>query len=69
MPGDQPILVDSAGCGAALKDYGHLLGTPDAARFAARVFDIHEWLAAHTERLATPDARHTRHRVALQDRP
>ena len=30
MPGDAPILVDSAGCGAALKDYGHLLGT-DAA--------------------------------------
>src|SRR5207244_2868672 len=26
MPGDAPIIVDSAGCGAALKDYGHLLG-------------------------------------------
>ena len=24
------MLVDSAGCGAALKDYGHLLGTPEA---------------------------------------
>ena len=32
MPGDAPIVVDSAGCGAALKDYGHLLGTPEAAR-------------------------------------
>ena len=28
MPGDAPIVVDSAGCGAAMKDYGHLLGTP-----------------------------------------
>ena len=26
MPGDAPIVVDSAGCGAAMKDYGHLLG-------------------------------------------
>jgi glycolate oxidase iron-sulfur subunit len=45
MPGDAPILVDSAGCGAALKDYAHLLGTDDAAAFSARVADIHEWLA------------------------
>src|SRR5262249_39584194 len=33
MPGEAPILVDSAGCGAQLKDYGHLLGTPAAAAF------------------------------------
>jgi glycolate oxidase iron-sulfur subunit len=45
FPGDAPILVDSAGCGAALKDYGHLLGTPEAAAFSARVFDVSEWLA------------------------
>ena len=32
MPGDAPILVNSAGCGAALKDYGHLLGTDEARR-------------------------------------
>ncbi len=42
---DRPILVDSAGCGAAMKDYGHLLGTPEAVAFSARVFDIQEWLA------------------------
>ena len=29
-PARRPILVDSAGCGAALKDYGHLLGTAEA---------------------------------------
>jgi glycolate oxidase iron-sulfur subunit len=45
MPGDAPVLVNSAGCGAALKDYGHLLGTPEARAFSARVFDIHEWIA------------------------
>src|SRR5205823_7514423 len=44
MPGDAPVVVDSAGCGAAMKDYGHLLGTPEAAAFAARVRDFSEWL-------------------------
>src|SRR5690606_35391976 len=44
MPGDQPILVDSAGCGAMLKDYGRLMGTDDARAFSARVFDANEWL-------------------------
>ncbi len=56
MPGDAPILVDSAGCGAAMKDYGHLLGTDEAAAFSARVYDVHEWLAARLDRL--PPARH-----------
>ncbi len=46
LGGDRPILVDSAGCGAALKDYGTLLGTPEARAFADRVYDVHEWLAA-----------------------
>ena len=47
MPGASPIIVDSAGCGAALKDYGHLLGTPEAVAFSERVFDVHEWLEPH----------------------
>jgi glycolate oxidase iron-sulfur subunit len=51
MPGDDPIVVNSAGCGAALKDYGHLLGTPEAAAFAQRVLDIHEWLHKRIDRL------------------
>jgi glycolate oxidase iron-sulfur subunit len=54
MPGDAPILVDSAGCGAQLKDYGHLVGTPAAAAFSGRVFDIHEWLAPRVDRLPPP---------------
>ncbi len=59
MPGDAPILVDSAGCGAALKE------------ISPRVFDVHEWLAAHidslepvrpiTERVAIHDPCHLRH--------
>jgi glycolate oxidase iron-sulfur subunit len=68
MPGDAPILVDSAGCGAALKDYGHLLGTADAVAFSERVRDIHEWLAPRLDLLpprrrgtATPGP------VAVQD--
>ena len=34
MPGEAPVVVNSAGCGAALKDYGHLLGTDEAAAFS-----------------------------------
>jgi glycolate oxidase iron-sulfur subunit len=51
MPGDAPIVVNSAGCGAALKDYGHLLGTPQASAFSARVMDAQEFVATHIERL------------------
>jgi glycolate oxidase iron-sulfur subunit len=51
MPGEAPIVVNSAGCGAALKDYGHLLGTAEAVAFSARVVDVHEWLAPRLDRL------------------
>jgi glycolate oxidase iron-sulfur subunit len=65
MPGDAPILVNSAGCGAALKDYGHLLGTDEARDFSARVFDVHEWIAARTD--ALPGLRRRTGRVIVQD--
>jgi glycolate oxidase iron-sulfur subunit len=65
-PGSAPIVVDSAGCGAMLKDYGRLLGTAEAMAFSERVLDIHEWLAAHLDEL--PDVRSpVRERVAVQD--
>jgi glycolate oxidase iron-sulfur subunit len=51
MPGDAPIVVNSAGCGAALKDYGHLLGTDAARAFSARVRDVHEFVAERIEQL------------------
>ena len=43
--GDEPIVVNSAGCGAAMKEYGHLLGAPEGRKFAARVRDVTELLA------------------------
>jgi glycolate oxidase iron-sulfur subunit len=51
MPGTAPIVVNSAGCGAAMKEYGHLLGTPEAIAFSARVRDVHEFVAEHIDRL------------------
>ena len=67
FPGDAPVLVDSAGCGAALKEYGHLLGTPEAAAFSARVFDVHEWMAARADLLPLASPAVARPRVAVQD--
>jgi len=43
--GDDPIVVNSAGCGALMKEYGRLLGNPRAERFGARVRDVTELLA------------------------
>ena len=54
MPGDAPVVVNSAGCGATMKEYGRLLGTDEAAAFAARVVDVHEYLAARLDRLPAP---------------
>ena len=45
--GDYPIVVNSAGCGAMLREYGHLLpDEPAAAALGARVRDVTELLAA-----------------------
>jgi glycolate oxidase iron-sulfur subunit len=65
MPGDAAIVVDAAGCGAQLKDYGHLLGTEEAARFSARVKDVHEWLAERADELPPP--RRTLGPIVVQD--
>ena len=65
MPGEAPVLVNSAGCGAALKEYGRLLGTDDARRFAARVFDVHEWIAGRLDEL--PQLRRRSDAVIVQD--
>jgi len=43
--GDEPIAVNSAGCGALMKEYGHLVGGAASERFAARVRDVTELLA------------------------
>jgi glycolate oxidase iron-sulfur subunit len=70
FPGDRPIVVDSAGCGAAMKEYGHLLDTDEARRFSARVVDVHEWLAPRLIDLLAESswtASQDRRRVVLQD--
>jgi glycolate oxidase iron-sulfur subunit len=54
MPGDLPIIVNSAGCGAMLKDYGRLLGTEKARAFSARVRDFSEFVAAEGVPLVKP---------------
>lgn len=46
FPGVDFIAVNSAGCGALLKEYGQLLGTDASHRFAVRVRDVTELLAA-----------------------
>ena len=66
FPGDRPILVDSAGCGAAMKEYGQLLDTKEAHTFSARVLDVHEWLAPRLASLRNSSIM-DRQRVVLQD--
>src|SRR4029079_14572914 len=63
MPGDAPVVVDSAGCGAAMKEYGALIGSPEARAFCARVEDFSEWLA-HPP---APRLRRTGTPVVVQD--
>jgi glycolate oxidase iron-sulfur subunit len=48
------VVVNSAGCGALLKDYGHLLGTEQAASFASKVRDVSELLADRGPRSGAP---------------
>lgn len=67
FPGAAPIVVDSAGCGAQLKEYGALLGTPEAAAFSARVLDVHELLARDPGRLPAPPGTRFAPTVAVQD--
>jgi glycolate oxidase iron-sulfur subunit len=46
-----------------MQDYGHLLGTPDARAFSARVEDFSEWLA----RAGVPQTRPQTRIVVVQD--
>jgi glycolate oxidase iron-sulfur subunit len=64
MPGEAAVVVDSAGCGAAMKDYGRLLGTPEARAFSARVRDFSEWVADQSE---VPGGRASTSAIVVQD--
>ncbi len=77
------VLVNAAGCGSTLKEYGELLADDPAyaeraARFAARVRDVNEFLAAipltpprgaiHT-RVTYQDACHLAHAQGVREQP
>jgi glycolate oxidase iron-sulfur subunit len=44
------VIVNAAGCGSAMKEYGELLGGAQAEAFAAKVSDVSELLASVTPR-------------------
>jgi glycolate oxidase iron-sulfur subunit len=81
--GYDAVIVNVAGCGSALKAYGHLLGDDPAwarraARFAERVLDVHELLASRPGgaprhplalRLAYHDACHLGHAQGVREQP
>lgn len=52
--GSDPIAVNSAGCGALLKEYGDLCDDERARSFAARVRDVTELLAERGPRPGAP---------------
>ena len=56
MPDDLPVIVNSAGCGSAMKGYGALIGEP-GKEFAKRAFDAAEFLANQglAEKLTTSE--------------
>ena len=72
------VVVNAAGCGAAMKEYGELLGTPEAQRFAEKVRDISELLAEVEPRAARGplplrivyhDACHLAHAQGVREAP
>jgi glycolate oxidase iron-sulfur subunit len=80
--GDMPIVVNSAGCGAAMKEYGDLLAgdaawAERATRFSARVVDLSEYLATlpgrpvgeFKARVAYQDACHLAHAQRIREQP
>jgi glycolate oxidase iron-sulfur subunit len=58
------VVVDSAGCGAAMKDYGRLLGTAEARAFSARVRDFSEWVGQQAD---VPGGSAARSSIVVQD--
>ncbi len=72
------VVVNAAGCGAAMKEYGEIIGTPVAQEFAARVRDVHEVLSLAPSRgargpvplrVAYHDACHLAHAQGVRSEP
>jgi glycolate oxidase iron-sulfur subunit len=73
--GYDTIVVNAAGCGSGMKEYGHLTGDEE---FPKRVFDVHEFLAGlepRAERRPLPlrvayhDACHLAHAQQIREAP
>jgi glycolate oxidase iron-sulfur subunit len=45
VKGVEALIINTSGCGTTVKDYGHLLGTEEAARVAGMTMDVTELLA------------------------
>jgi glycolate oxidase iron-sulfur subunit len=69
------VIVNAAGCGSGMKDYGFLIG---AEEFAAKVKDVHEFLASFEPRaerhrlpvrVAYHDACHLAHAQGIRGAP
>jgi glycolate oxidase iron-sulfur subunit len=72
------VVVNSAGCGSAMKEYGDLLETDQAREFSGRVRDVSELLAEVPRRanrgpvpirVAYHDACHLAHAQRVRDQP
>lgn len=80
---NQPILINSAGCGSALKEYGELLAddpqySERASIFSKRVKDLTEFLSeleihsprkSYPERVVYQDACHLVHAQGISQQP
>ena len=72
------VVTSAAGCGSAMKEYGELVGTPDAQRFAERVVDVTELLGSVEPRaprgpvplkVVYHDACHLAHAQKVREQP
>jgi glycolate oxidase iron-sulfur subunit len=72
------VVTGAAGCGSAMKEYGELLGSPEALAFASRVRDLSEVLASAPAvaprgpvplKVAYHDACHLAHAQGIRQEP
>jgi glycolate oxidase iron-sulfur subunit len=72
------VVVNVAGCGSAMKEYGDVIGTPEAKAFSARVIDVSELLGSIAARaprgelsmrVVYHDACHLAHAQGVRQQP
>jgi glycolate oxidase iron-sulfur subunit len=78
LPPLDHMVINAAGCGSAMKEYGELLGSEEARAFSARVKDVSELLASVAPRaprhplelrVVYHDACHLAHAQGIRDEP